>query len=109
MQRAINLVFKSGVSFSVFGSEDMQKLIVAAKVGMKDYSKEVINPSNVKKSVREYAGLKAEILKKKISGRLINLSADFATCGRRSFLGKKMKLINLRNIFKLELSLSHRS
>lgn len=87
MQRAINLVVKNGVSFSIFASEDMQNLITAAKTGLKDHSRAIINPDNLKKAVREFAALKADLLRKKIERRVISLSADFATCGRRQFLG----------------------
>jgi hypothetical protein len=87
MQLAINLSIRKGLSFSTFDSEDMRKLTTLAKKGADDDSRQVINADNVKKSMKELARLKRDELKKVLKQKIINLTADFATCERRSFLG----------------------
>lgn len=89
MQLAIDLTIRKGLSFSTFDSKDMRKLIILAKKGAGDDSRQVVNAENVKKSLKELARLKRDELKKLLKGKIINITADFATCERRSFLGKK--------------------
>ena len=87
MSVAINLVVHDAVCFSVFDSQNMRKLVMNAKKGAGDYSKQVINAENVKKSLKLIASLKKDEIQKSLRGKIVNLSADFATCERRQFLG----------------------
>lgn len=88
MQLAVNLAVHKGLSFSTFDSEDMRKLVLLAKTGAKDGSKRVVNADNVKSSVKYIADVKRNEIQSNFKGKIVNLSADFATCERRSFLGK---------------------
>jgi hypothetical protein len=91
MQLAVNLAVRKGLSFSTFDSKDMRKLLVMAKKGASDSSKLVVNSENVKKSLKETAKIKKDEIRNKLKGRVLSITADFATCERRSFLGKFSK------------------
>lgn len=86
MTIAVNLAVRNGLSFSVFDSEDMKKLIDLAKTGAQDSSTRKVNPENVKKSLAETSQILKNQLKRDLRGKILSITADFATCERRSFL-----------------------
>lgn len=88
MQSAINLAVHHGLSFSTFNCTDMRNLTTLAKKGALDNCKTVINAENVKSSVRELAKLRREEVKQLLKRKVLNFTADFASCERRSFLGE---------------------
>lgn len=103
MMNAVGLAVHNGVAFSLFDSFDMRELTVRAGNG--DDSEKVVNSENVKSAIHELAKLEREELKKLLQHKIFSLSADFATCQRRSFLGvnaqffdpdqKNVRLVNL--------------
>ena len=87
MELCANLAVRHGLSFRIFDSKDMDRLTKLAKKGADDNSKLSVNSENVKKSIAEQANLKRHEFTKLFKGKILNLSADFATCEHRSFLG----------------------
>lgn len=90
----MNLAVYNGVPFSLFDVPDMRVLTTQAKIGIGDESPRVVSSSNVKTAIKEIAKEKREELRKLLKGKVLNLTADFATCERRSFLGKFKTLVN---------------
>lgn len=88
LHTAVNLAVHNGVPFSIFDVPDMRVLTTQAKIGIGDESARVVSSSNVKMAIKEIAKEKRDELRQLLKGKVINLTADFATCERRSFLGK---------------------
>lgn len=87
LQTCAKMAVEDGISFSSFDKKNMKEMTSWSKLGAKDSSRKVINAENVKDTVRKLAAHEREELKRNIRGKLINLSADLATCESRSFLG----------------------
>lgn len=94
MMLAANLAVHNGYSFKSFNCNDMTELLNGAKKGLNDTSSEVINSENIKSAIKELAAAKRGEMLKLMQNKLICISADFATCERRSFLGNEFYLIN---------------
>lgn len=92
MQIAVRLAGDNALSLKIFDNNDMKQLFVHAKKGLNDNSKTTINSNNVTKSTCEFADIKRGEIRKKLRKAIINLTADFATCKRRSFLGTIYKM-----------------
>lgn len=88
MQIAVRLAVNNSLSLKIFDNNDMKQLFKHAKKGMNDNSKTAVNSNNVRKSISEFADIKRGEIRKKLKKNIVNLTADFATCERRSFLGK---------------------
>lgn len=88
MELAVDMVVENAVSFELFVSSSMRSLTNHAKKGFNDKSSRAINDETVKLAVIERAKKKREEIKKLLAGKIINLSADFATCWSRSFFGE---------------------
>jgi hypothetical protein len=89
MKLAINLAVHEGISFNKFDKEDMRALVKGAKVGLRDDSKRVISSETVKASIHELAELERSDIRKRLKGKIVNITADFATCEHRSFYGRQ--------------------
>jgi hypothetical protein len=63
-----------------------------AKKGANDNSQQAINPRNIKNNVLELGSSDKNLKVQKLKGKLINISADLATCLGRSFIGKIFKI-----------------
>lgn len=89
---ACDLAVVKGVSFSLFDHPATKEIMNLAQKGFYGTSSRInmntINSENVKKSVRNIAEVQRLEIKKLLDRKIINLTADFATCERRSFLGK---------------------
>jgi hypothetical protein len=88
MEIAVDMVIENAVPFELFGSSAMRQMNKLAKKGCGDNSSRVINPDTVKQALLERAKKKREELIQMLEGKIINLSADFATCWSRSFFGE---------------------
>lgn len=88
MLNAVHLAVNNGVAFSVFDSPDMRQLTNKSKAHDGEQSAKVVSASNVKAAIRDIAEEKREEIKKLLTDKVVNISADFATCQRRSFLGE---------------------
>lgn len=76
MNDCVDLAVHRGLSFKTFDRPEMRNLTKFAKLGSGDNTKKLVNAENVKAAISERAA----------EGR--SLTADFATCERRSFFGK---------------------
>lgn len=88
LQSCVELAVHHSVAFQTFNYPPMQMLTKFAKIGCGDTSRKVINAENVKIATSKCAAEKREEITKVMTGKIINLMADFATCERRSFFGK---------------------
>lgn len=84
-----------GVAFSTFNQPEMRDLTKFAKAGAGDNSKKIVNAENVKAAVSVLAAEGRIELTDMLKGKVVNLMADFATCERRSFFGKRIEASNL--------------
>lgn len=85
MKDAVELAVNNGVSFSLFDSSAMRSL--TSRAGGGEDSEKIVSSENVKSAITEMAKEKREEMKRLIQDKVINITADFATCQRRSFFG----------------------
>lgn len=85
---AVDMIIENAVSFELFDNLPMKTLCSLAKKGSGDIFSPAIYSENVKKALLERLYQKKDDLKRILEGKVVSLSADFATCWRRSFLGR---------------------
>lgn len=88
MLNAVHLAVNNGVAFSVFDSPDMRQLTNKTKAHDGEQSAKVVTAENVKAAILEIAEEKRKVIRKLLADKVVNITADFATCQRRSFLGE---------------------
>lgn len=88
MRLAVNLAVFSGISFSVFNDKDMREVMRLTKKGNCDNSTSEINAENVVAAIEELAMQKRIEITNLLCNKIVNLTADMATCEARSFIGE---------------------
>lgn len=100
MKLCVGIVVNDGRPFSIFESEDQLALIKLAKLQVGENIE--IYPEAVKKALQVEAEDKRKEIRNLITGKLLSLSLDMATCRQRSFFGKEPHLLeNPENLFIL--------
>lgn len=88
---ATALAVNDGLPFKIFDSPHMRNIIDFAKSGAGEAGA-VVNAENVKLSVSGEAAELREKIKKQLKGKVISITADYATAERRSFIGRPRKI-----------------
>lgn len=86
MKNCVDLVVEDGRPFKMFSDAPMKALISLAKKGANE--KIEIYPESVQKAVQKAAEDKRQEIKAALSGKILSLALDMATCMQRSFLGE---------------------
>lgn len=96
MDHCVGLAVNSGRPFSIFKDKDFIALIKLSKLQAGD--KTEIYPDAVKRAVQAEAVIKRKEIRNLLTGKVISLSLDMATCRHRSFFGERI-VIFIKDFF----------
>lgn len=88
MELCVDMVVESAVPFELFAKNSMRSLSKFAKKGASDSSSSLISDETVRQAVLDRAKKERGAIIEMLGGKLVSLTADFATLWGRSFLGK---------------------
>lgn len=94
MPHCVGLVTQCGRPLQIFEDQPMKEILGLGRKGANEEEYKAINGPNVRAAIADECAALREKIYKELANRIVNLTADMATCQHRCFLGKQDLLAN---------------